>query len=205
MRVVKDSEERRKEILDKSQMLFLTKGYAKTTINDILSEVEIAKGTFYYYYKSKEEVLDAIVSRVVDEGITKARQIIDNKNLAVEEKLLYVLLAQKIEDEPELIKNIHNINNAEMHQKSLTQFILKLSPLIGEIIQEGIDKGIFNTPYPKETAEILLASGNVIFDGGMFNWTQEEMGKKVMAFINAMEVLSGAKSGTFSFIEQVFQ
>ena len=205
MRVVKDSEERRKEILDKSQMLFLTKGYAKTTINDILSEVEIAKGTFYYYYKSKEEVLDAIVSRVVDEGITKARQIIDNKNLAVEEKLLHVLLAQKIEDEPELIKNIHNINNAEMHQKSLTQFILKLSPLIGEIIQEGIDKGIFNTPYPKETAEILLASGNVIFDGGMFNWTQEEMGKKVMAFINAMEVLSGAKSGTFSFIEQVFQ
>lgn len=205
MRVVKDSEERRKEILDKSQMLFLTKGYAKTTINDILSQVEIAKGTFYYYYKSKEEVLDAIVSRVVDEGITKARQIIDNKNLAVEEKLLHVLLAQKIEDEPELIKNIHNINNAEMHQKSLTQFILKLSPLIGEIIQEGIDKGIFNTPYPKETAEILLASGNVIFDGGMFNWTQEEMGKKVMAFINAMEVLSGAKPGTFSFIEQVFQ
>ena len=205
MRVVKDSEERRKEILDKSQMLFLTKGYAKTTINDILSQVEIAKGTFYYYYKSKEEVLDAIVSRVVDEGITKARQIIDNKNLAVEEKLLHVLLAQKIEDKPELIKNIHNINNAEMHQKSLTQFILKLSPLIGEIIQEGIDKGIFNTPYPKETAEILLASGNVIFDGGMFNWTQEEMGKKVMAFINAMEVLSGAKPGTFSFIEQVFQ
>jgi AcrR family transcriptional regulator len=50
-------------------MLFFTKGYAKTTVNDVLQEIGIAKGTFYYYFKSKEEVMDAVVMRFIDAGV----------------------------------------------------------------------------------------------------------------------------------------
>jgi AcrR family transcriptional regulator len=62
MRVIKEPEERRNEILDTAETLFFTKGYGKTTVNDILQAIGIAKGTFYYYFKSKEEVMDAVLS-----------------------------------------------------------------------------------------------------------------------------------------------
>ena len=52
--------------MDKAESLFEVKGYNKTTVNDILREVNIAKGTFYYYFKSKEEVLDAVIDRYLE-------------------------------------------------------------------------------------------------------------------------------------------
>ena len=62
MRVVKEYDERKNEILDASEKLFLEKGYVQCTIKDILKAVDIARGTFYYYFESKEEVLDAVIS-----------------------------------------------------------------------------------------------------------------------------------------------
>ena len=61
MKTVKDAELRRQEILMTAKKLFIKKGYDKTSVNDILKVVDIAKGTFYYYFSSKEEVLEAII------------------------------------------------------------------------------------------------------------------------------------------------
>ena len=53
MRVVKEAEERRNEILDAADMLFADKGFDNTSTNDILEKVGIARGTLYYHFKSK--------------------------------------------------------------------------------------------------------------------------------------------------------
>ena len=54
MRIVKEHEERKNEILDTAEILFEEKGYDKCSVNDILNRIGIAKGTFYHYFKSKE-------------------------------------------------------------------------------------------------------------------------------------------------------
>lgn len=69
MRIVKEAEEQKQAILDAAEILFTTKGYGKTTIMDILEAVGIAKGTFYYHFKSKEDVMDAIIERVVEKDV----------------------------------------------------------------------------------------------------------------------------------------
>ena len=61
MKTVKEGEVRRREILEAARELFVKKGYEQTSVNDILKIVDIAKGTFYYYFASKEEVLEAII------------------------------------------------------------------------------------------------------------------------------------------------
>ena len=94
MRIVKEYEERRKEILETAERLFITKGYTKTTVNDILKEIGIAKGTFYHYFKSKEEVMDEIIMRIIKEDVAKAKVIISNPKIPVLEKLLRVLMEQ---------------------------------------------------------------------------------------------------------------
>jgi len=56
---------RRERIIDAAWKLFREKGFAETTINDILKEAQISKGTFYYYFRSKDDLLDTL-SEILD-------------------------------------------------------------------------------------------------------------------------------------------
>ncbi|HDR7795859.1 TPA: TetR/AcrR family transcriptional regulator [Bacillus luti] len=206
MRIVKEYEERRKEILETAERLFLTKGYTKTTINDILKEIGIAKGTFYHYFKSKEEVMDEIIMRIVKEDVAKAKVIVSNPNIPVLDKLFRVLMEQSPKSgdiKEKMIEQFHQPNNAEMHQKSLVQSIIHLSPVLTEVLEQGIEEGIFLTSYPQETIELLLSSAQVIFDDGLFQWKPEEMMRRAKAYIKMMEVSVGAKEGSFDYMMEV--
>jgi len=133
MRTLKDPEERKAEILDTAERLFTTKGYIQTTILDILNEIGIAKGTFYYYFKSKEEVMDAIIMRIVSADVAAAKKIADDTGLSALQKLFQILLAQKPQSgsgKEKMLEQFHRPNNAEMHQKSLVQSILHITPVL---------------------------------------------------------------------------
>lgn len=203
MRIVKEHEVRRNEILDTAEKLFVSKGYMKATVNDILQEVGIAKGTFYYYFKSKEEVMDAIIMRIIEADLEAAKKIASNSDIPVIEKLPQILLVQAPksgEQKEEMIEQLHKPNNAEMHQKSLVQSVLHLTPILTDVIRQGINEKIFKTDYPQETVEFLLASATVLFDEGLFQWQPDEALQKAKAFISIMETSLGAKKGSFDAI-----
>lgn len=206
MRISKTYEERKKEILDVAEKLFVTKGYLKTTVKDILQEIGIAKGTFYYYFKSKEEVMDAIVLRLVSTGVEAAKEIASNPNLTVHEKFLSIIIAQKptTNEKKEMINQLHQINNDEMHNKSRVEIIKRLSPVLEEVIEQGMEEGLFYTPYPREAIEFLLVSSSFLFDDGLFEWQPNEMIQKVQAFIYIMEVTLGAEKGSFAYMFKAF-
>ncbi|RJE89687.1 TetR/AcrR family transcriptional regulator [Paenibacillus sp. 1011MAR3C5] len=202
MRISKKPDERKNEILDAAEMFFGTKGYAKTTINDILNEVGIAKGTFYYYFQSKEEVMDAIVGRYIEAGVEAAKAVVSALGLTAHEKLLGILMSQKPDTDrkEQMIDQLHQINNAEMHQKSLVETILQLTPVLTEVIEQGIEEGVFHTAYPRETIEFLLVSSQFLFDEGIFEWEPHELMRKAAAFTSIMEKTLGAEEGSFSYI-----
>lgn len=201
MRITKNPEERKNEILDAAEILFTTKGYAKTTVNDILQTVGIAKGTFYYYFQSKEEVMDAVVMRFIDSGVEAAKVIAAEPNLKAHEKIFQILMAQKPDTnrKERMIEQLHEVNNAEMHQKSLVETILRLTPVLTNVIEQGVTEGSFKTPYPKETVEFLLAA-QFLFDEGIFEWQPYELEQKAMAFTHVMETALGAEAGSFNYI-----
>ncbi|HDX9579080.1 TPA: TetR/AcrR family transcriptional regulator [Bacillus pseudomycoides] len=203
MRIVKEHGERRNEILDTAEKLFVSKGYMKTTVNDILQEVGIAKGTFYHYFKSKEEVMDAIIMRIVNADVVAAKKIASNPNIPVLDKLFHILMAQAPKaggNKEKMIEQFHQPSNAEMHQRSLVQSILHLTPVLTEVIQQGINENVFATDYPQETIELLLASAQVIFDEGLFQWHTHEKVQRAKAFINMTETTLGAKKDSFDYI-----
>ena len=72
MRVVKEAAIRKNEILDAAERLFVIKGFDATSTNDILTEVGIARGTLYYHFKSKEDILNAMIERIT-EGLLERR------------------------------------------------------------------------------------------------------------------------------------
>ena len=205
MRVAKEANERKNEILDTAERLFAVKGYEAATINDILEAVKIAKGTFYYHFKSKEEVLDAIIKRHINIGVKKAKEIISS-NLSPLQKLLAIILAQEPADGAQdgIISVLHEKDNSKMHVKSLTQTITHLSPCLAQVLEEGINAGLYQTPYPLESAQILLTAAIVLFDDDFFQWTDDEKTKKISAFLETIERTLGAERGSFSEFAKAF-
>lgn len=205
MRVIKDPEERKSEILDAAEMLFTSKGYAKTTINDILNEVGIAKGTFYYYFKSKEEVMDAIIMRAINAEVAAAKEIAANPGIPALHKLFQILMMQRTEkggSKEKMIEQFHQPNNAEMHQKSKVQSILHFTPILTEVVEQGVEENVFATDYPQEITEFLLVS-SFIFDEGLFDWQPAELLRKAEAFVYVMEIVLGAEKGSFDFMYEM--
>ena len=208
MKNIKTAVERKNEILDVSEKLFYTKGYNKTTINDILNEIDIAKGTFYYYFKSKEEVMNEIIMRIIDNDVASSKKIAKNKKLNPIEKIYNILLAQKpenVENKNKILEQIQKLENVELHQKSLSLSVIHLSPILADVVREGIEKDIFHTEYPQEIIEYLLISGQTIFDSTLFQWTPEEVAKKMNAFIYIMEKLLGSKEGSFQNMNNILK
>ena len=147
MRVVKEHDERKQEIIDTAEMLFTEKGYDQCSVNDILNAIGIAKGTFYHYFKSKEEVLDAVIARTTDQIMERVLSVAGEKNLTPEEKLLQVFLAMKADQKTEqaLLEEMHKTENALMHQKMREKLLTGVNPLIASLIREGIEQGICQT------------------------------------------------------------
>lgn len=202
MRITKKADERKDEILDVAENLFITKGYAHTTIKAIIQEIGIAKGTFYYYFSSKEGVMDAVVIRFVDKAVKDATRIVTDTRLTAPEKLFHIIMGQmpQTPEKDHMIEELHQVDNAEIHQKSLVESITQLTPVFTQVIEQGIEEGYFHTSYPKETIEFLLVSSQFLFDEGIFNWSEEELQKKALAFTSIMENVLHAKKGSFTYI-----
>ena len=83
---------KRNNIIKQSAKLFYYKGYKNTSVNDILKECKIPKGSFYYYFKSKNDVLMTVIEHHTDNLINFFNNIELNKfhggspigNLAIE-------------------------------------------------------------------------------------------------------------------------
>lgn len=206
MRVVKEAEERRNEILDAADELFGEKGFDGTSTNDILNKVNIARGTLYYHFKSKEDIMNALIDRYNVRLLSRAREIADDRTIPVQERMVRVVLALNIGSGSgkEIIDHIHKPQNALMHQKIQKVVLNGVPGILTGIIRQGIEQGMFHTPYPYECMEIILAYTNMVFDGDMVEMSGEERILRVKALVFNLERLLGAKEGSLIYVMKMF-
>lgn len=197
MRVVKEAEERRNEILNVSEKLFMIKGFDYTSITDILDEIGIARGTLYYHFKSKEDILDGIIHRLTSRLVEKAKAIAGRKEIPVFQRLTMMMKALNVNDDlgNEIMEQVHKPQNALMHQKMQEELLAGVNPLITTLIEEGINQGICRTKYPAEVAEMALLYSNTVFDD-LAERSREEQYEKIAAFIYNLERLLGMEEGS---------
>ncbi len=197
MRIVKEAEERKNEILDVAERLFVTRGFDRASTNDILNEIGIARGTLYYHFKSKEEILDAIIDRFADSSVGKARAIARDRSLPVPERLTKTILALRVVNDTGymVLEQIHKPQNALMHQKIQERLLESVDPLIADIVRDGIAQGLFRTEYPDEAAEMAMRYSYAAFDD-LNELTPESRAQKVEGFVYNVERLLGAEPGS---------
>ena len=197
MRIVKSAEKRKSEILDVAEQLFAEKGFDNASTNDIINRIGIARGTLYHHFKSKEEILDAIVERMTREKILQAEKIIENKNIPILERLTLSYLSLNVDSKAgaEVLEQMHKPQNALLHQKMQESVISGIVPLMEKLITEGNESGIFDTKYPANAAEMIITYSNTAFDD-LAGLTLDEMQRKRIAFIYHTERILGAKEGS---------
>ncbi|MDQ0216793.1 AcrR family transcriptional regulator [Oikeobacillus pervagus] len=194
----KEAEVRKNEILDAADELFRQKGFDGTSTNDILEKVGIARGTLYHHFKSKEDIMDALIERYSARLLGAAQEIAADKSISVVERIIGVVMALNISggNSEEIMEHIHKPQNALMHQKIQKVIINGVPPILTEIIREGIEQGMFNTPFPYECMEMVVIYATTIFDNDMVTMTNEELFSRMVAFICNVERLLGAESGS---------
>lgn len=190
-----ESENRKMQILDAAEALFSAKGYENTSTTDILESVGIARGTMYYHFRSKEEILDALIERTIQGIVHNVRPVLSYP-VTAPQKIIAFIGAAKVDSEigKEISDNAHKPQNALMHQKIMNLLLAELVPIAAQIIQDGVEEGSFSTAYPAETAEMLLIYSSVAFDD-MNERTAEEQARKTAGFVSNMERLLGVRSG----------
>lgn len=199
MRIVKEHDERKNEIIDTAERLFAQKGYEQCSVNDILSEIGIAKGTFYHYFKSKEEVLDAVIDKATAMIAEQVNVVADTPGLSPDDKLLQVFLAMKVENQMEegLLEEMHRVENALMHQKSLVSIMEILTPVLTKVVEEGNRSGAFHCECPKEFMQIFLAAATTLLDDGIFHVPAENTRSLFGALMAVLEKMLGVEEGRF--------
>ena len=197
MRVVKEAAERRNEILDAAEELFVTKGYDKTSTNDILDKVKIARGTLYYHFKSKEDILNAMIDRINSSLIARAEAVAKDKSVPIVERIVMTISSLRVNTDigNEIITLVHKPQNALMHQKMQKSLVEGVLPILTDLVNEGNKEGIFDVKYPKETTEMLILYSTIAFDDD-YDESLESSKKRIIAFLINTERLLGAKEGS---------
>lgn len=199
-RIVKKPSERKAEIIKTARRLFLEKDYNKTTMQDFMEHLGIAKGTIYHYFRSKEELLEAVVEDIVNEHLEKMQALIQKTRGNALQKIQAIVEESSKIAPPSLVEELHEKGNEALHTRLLVATLMKQAPLYATLIQQGCEEGIFNTSTPLECAEFILSSLQFLTDLGIYPWSEEDLRRRFKAFPKLIEQLLQAPKGSFQFI-----
>ena len=194
---MKKGEKRKKELLKIAYDMFLTQGYENTSVDEIIEKAQIAKGTYYYHFKSKEQMLEEVIDMMIDNETEMAKQVI-GMDIQVPQKIVGILASIKPTEAEQPVKNaLFQPENVLMHYKVRQKLINVLTPLLSEVIEEGVNEGIFECDNIPERVKMLLNISDSTFNEGTFSE------KDISVFIDMTEKLLGAENGTMSFIHDM--
>ena len=192
-------EKRRQELLNIAYQLFIQKGYEETSIDDIIAQAHIAKGTYYYHFPSKEATLEAVIDMMINNKIQRAREVL-SAPISVPQKLIGVITSLRPEqNENNIADALNKKENIVMHEKVSRRIINEAVPLVAQVVSEGIAQGVFDCDHVQERVRMILILSDRLFDGDNFTPGVVEV------FIDTVEKSLGAQPGTLGFIHELIR
>lgn len=178
-------DQRRSEIVAAARRLFTTKGFAETTISDIVKAVGVAQGTFYWYFSSKEQVLNAVVEDLTNEIYSAILSISESPELSALHKFdrIQEVFFVNVAREGGILEYFHRETNRQFHDQFAQEIGKSLIPVFFQIIKQGVDEGVFDTPYPEEASAFVLAAFQAIHDN-IFLQHNDSVDRRKTALLN---------------------
>lgn len=191
-------------ILDTMQKLISEKSSQAISVSDIAREAGIGKGSIYYYFKSKEEILEAVIERTYSKAIEESERLLKVSHLDALTKMEIIFRACR-DSSSELLRQesstfLEMQQSALVHQQYIRIIIKKLRPILADIIRQGNQEGTMYCESPDEVAEIALLILTIKFDNQLSLQPPEQIRKTLDVFIYMLETSFHIEKGRLDYM-----
>ncbi len=187
--------ERKQEFIQNSVQLFVEKGYENTTVDDIATRMGVAKGLFYYYFKSKDAVLYSFLETYVADYFTDLENVLCNNFETPVERLWAILMpTEKVIQQTQVIISLFRERQNQQFRNIFLDVIgTQMHPVIQQVLTDSKDMGYMDIKYPEQTADALLALFIEVVSEGKLDGikSQQEFNDRMTPYVDIMSRLLG--------------
>ncbi len=193
------------QILDALQTLLEDKEIQHISINEIARTAGIGKGSIYYYFSSKDAILEALVERDYEKPLETAKHLASQTDISTFTRMAMIFQAcRNSSAQLQIRKNTKSAVSAPeqafIHQKYLNHLICELKPTLTEIIEQSIQKDEIHFDHPSALAEIVLLVLAVKLDNTLVPSTYEEIEETITGLIALLEKGTENPRGSLNFL-----
>lgn len=199
------SQTKYEQILDALQFLLESKDIQTISVNEIAQTAGIGKGSIYYYFPSKDAILEALIERNYKKPIETAQNLAKQKNVSPFTRMAMIFQACRNSSAEFLRQNTKTAENRLqdtllLHQKYLNHLVTELKPALTAIIEQGIETGDIHFDHPAALAEIVLIVLAVKSDTTLIPSSSEEIEETILGLISLLEKGTGNPAGSLNFL-----
>lgn len=194
----------------------MRRGYDRFSIQDILDATGASKGAFYHYFDSKDALLDAIVDRIAEEGLSRVQPVLDDGSLTAPEKLQAVfggIAACKAERSDLIMRSMRvwaSDDNVVVRERLRRHTSQRQLQLLEAIVQQGIAEGCFTSRHPDQLARVVVGFLVSMRELAMELWIGRQEGTIAFeevkgtfdAYLEAFERIVGARPGSLKLLDE---
>lgn len=153
-------DQRRAAFIAAARELFAAKGVEATAVSDIVKAVGVAQGTFYWYFPSKDDILNAVVQEIADEICADLLSLAGEPEVGALQKAARMcdLFLARLRSEQVLFVHFHEPEHRVFHDRMVAEVLRRLLPAVRAVVRQGVMEGVFTTAHPDEAAALSLAA-----------------------------------------------
>lgn len=198
------SENKVEQILNSAEELMCSMEEINSlTVDMIAKNAGIGKGSIYYYFKSKEEIVDAVIERSYSAAIREYFKTMNHCSTAFDKikQLFRSMLREEFRDNSKnVMLSLHVQDDIVLHYKLMMTAIRTVSPILMELLIEGKNDGLIYTDTPKESAEMIVAMLTFLLNNSFFPSDDESMYRKLQLYAQILDTCLKAEPGSFDFL-----
>ncbi len=191
-------------ILDALHQLLEDETMQNISVSDIAKKAGIGKGSIYYYFPSKEAILDALIERNYEKPLKTAKNLASQTEVSPFTRMAMILQACRNSSDAFLSQDNTVMANAQesafLHQKYMNHLIAELKPSLTEIIRQGIAAGEIHFEYPAALAEIVLIVLAVKLNNTFLSATAEDSEDTIRGLVALLERGTGVPEGALNYL-----
>lgn len=192
----------RDQILSCAAKLFASRGSHETSMADVAREAQVSKALIFWHFKSKEELLLAVLQRLFEPYFIDFAEEAGSLDEAAQLQRLIELYLVFVRDNASslrffLAQMLHRERQSEMIEGQVLQIYEGFRNLLTDLIFRGQEKGIFLKTYaPGRAAGYLMSALNGLLVEFLFSGSGEPDAQAAMAMVRGWLLAENVEAGS---------
>tara|TARA_B110000495_G_scaffold191512_1_gene194737 strand:+ start:553 stop:1311 length:759 start_codon:yes stop_codon:yes gene_type:complete len=210
------SDSRKEEFLDLAEELFADLGYENTSVDRLISGLGVSKGAFYHHFKSKSDLLDAALERLMLRAEAQLEEVLAAKAPALEKLQKFIVTLDSATKQNRmsslqigefLLQDGNAVLLARHRRAARDRFV----PVLTTIIEQGLCEGDFHLDNPQLVARVVWEIGEAMEEAlarPLILATENPIEPNEFlsiynTYVRAIERVIGAPEGSLSLVDEI--